>query len=102
MSYILDALKRAEQHRGGPARAVRAPRAFPTEGASPRWPWLVGGAAGMAVLVITVAFWPTAAPPPPASTSAPADVPAVAARRCRSTWPRARSLPGPSRSLGLP
>jgi hypothetical protein len=80
MSYILDALKRAEQQRGGPARAIRAPRAFPTEGGSRRWPWLVGGAAGMAVLVITIAFWPTTAPPPPAITSAPADVPAVAAR----------------------
>ena len=80
MSYILDALKRAEQQRGGAARAIRAPRAFPTEGASRRWPWLVGGAAGMAVLVVTIALWPTTASPPPASTSAPAEVPAVAAK----------------------
>src|SRR5512132_3068934 len=80
MSYILDALKRAEQLRGGPARAIRAPRAFPTEGTSRRWPWLVGGAAGMAVLVVAIALWPTTAPPPPASTSAPAEVPTVAAR----------------------
>ena len=80
MSYILDALKRAEQLRGGPARAIRAPRAFPTEGASRRWPWLVAGAGGMAVLVVAIALWPTMAPPPPATTSAPADVPAIVAK----------------------
>ncbi len=77
MSYILDALKRAEQLRGGPARAIRAPRAFPAEGAPRRWPWLVAGAAGMAVLVVAIALWPTTAPP--VSTSAPAEVPAIAA-----------------------
>jgi Type II secretion system protein B len=81
MSYILDALKRAEQQRGGPARAIRAPRAFPTEAASrARWPWLAGGAAGMAVLVAAIALWPTTAPLPPASTSAPEDVSTIAAK----------------------
>src|SRR6266850_6903874 len=80
MSYILDALKRAEQLRGGAARAIRAPRAFPTEGAPRRWPWLVAGAAGMAVLVVAVALWPAMVPPSPTSTSAPIDVPAIAAQ----------------------
>ncbi len=81
MSYILDALKRAEQQRGGPARAIRAPRAFPTEAASrARLPWLAGGAAGMAVLVAAIALWPTTAPLPPASTSAPEDVSTIAAK----------------------
>jgi hypothetical protein len=80
MSYILDALKRAEQLRGGAARAIRAPRAFPTEGAPRRWPWLVGGAAGMAVLVVAVALWPVMVPPSPTSPPAPIDVPAIATK----------------------
>jgi len=95
MSYILDALKRAEQLRGGPARAIRAPRAFSAEGTSRRWPWLVGGAAGMAVLVVAIALWPTTVPPPPATT-VPVDVtPRAELARPEPPPPAAEPRPSP-------
>ena len=65
MSYILDALKRAEQQRGGPARGASSlPRAMASDFAPrARWPWIVGGLGGLAVLVIaTLAFWPARQP----------------------------------------
>ena len=102
MSYILDALKRAEQLRGGPARAIRAPRAFSAEGTSRRWPWLVGGAGGMAVLVVAVALWPTTAPPPPATT-VPVDVaPRAEPARPEPPPPAAELRPSPAIDRRVP
>ena len=60
MSYILEALKRAEQQRGGPARgAAYLPRAVSTD-SEPRvrWPWIVGGGVSLAAVAVVVAFWP--------------------------------------------
>jgi hypothetical protein len=60
MSYILEALKRAEQQRGGPARgAAYLPRAAATD-SEPRvrWPWIVGGGVSLAAVAVVVAFWP--------------------------------------------
>ena len=100
MSYILDALKRAEQQRGAPARgAASLPRAIASDfEARARWPWVVGGLASLAVVASAIAFWPSrettvalpelpaatpaspvAAPlPPPASAVAGAPPPAEA------------------------
>src|ERR687891_540875 len=52
MSYILDALKRAEQERGVSPRAVPPPREMP-EGslARARGPWIAGGLVGAAALL---------------------------------------------------
>jgi hypothetical protein len=80
MSYILDALKRAEQQRGAPARAAASlPRAIATElEPRARWPWIVGGLAGLALIASAVAFWPareptlTASAPPIVSPAPPA------------------------------
>jgi general secretion pathway protein B len=60
MSYILEALKRAEQQRGGPARgAAYLPRAVATDSAPRvRWPWIVGGGLSLAAVAVVVAFWP--------------------------------------------
>src|SRR5512134_2902989 len=60
MSYILEALKRAEQQRGGPARgAAYLPRAVATD-SEPRvrWPWIVGGGVSLVAVAVVVAFWP--------------------------------------------
>jgi hypothetical protein len=60
MSYILEALKRAEQQRGGPARgAAYLPRAAATD-SEPRvrWPWIAGGGLSLAAVAVVVAFWP--------------------------------------------
>ena len=57
MSYILEALKRAEQQRGGPARgAAYLPRAVATD-SEPRvrWPWIVGGGVSLAAVAVVVA-----------------------------------------------
>jgi general secretion pathway protein B len=80
MSYILDALKRAEQERGVSPRAVPPPREMP-EGslARARGPWIAGGLVGAAAL-LAIGLWtimPPAAPevevalPPPRVESAP-------------------------------
>jgi hypothetical protein len=86
MSYILDALKRAEQQRGAPRRgAASLPRAIATDlEARARWPWIVGGGVSLAAVAALIALWPardasspvatppaTVAAPPPAVVSAP-------------------------------
>src|SRR6185369_17414896 len=91
MSFILDALKRAEQQRGAPTRAAASlPRAIATDfEPRARWPWIVGGLAGLVAIVVGLVLWsarepvpvvvaskpPVAtAPAPPAPTPAPAVV----------------------------
>jgi hypothetical protein len=66
MSYILDALKRAEQQRGGAARTImRAPRELSFDGASRGpWPWVAAGGIGVGAVVAAVALWPATTPPP--------------------------------------
>jgi hypothetical protein len=90
MSYILDALKRAEQQRGAPTRgAASLPRAIATDfEPRPRWWWIVGGLAGVGVCAGVIAFWPSweatvATPQAPVATPAttviaPASSPAPA------------------------
>ena len=75
MSYILDALKRAEQQRGGAARVgVRLPRDLPLEAAARGpWPWIAATAVGVAAIVGIVTLWPATAPMP--ITDAPAPLP---------------------------
>ncbi len=110
MSYILDALKRAEQQRGGPARgATSLPRAMASDFAPrARWPWIVGGLGGLAVVVVaTLVFWPgrqpagtdatpatiVAGPPPtPVASPAPRVEPALPA----PTPPAPRAEPAPA------
>jgi hypothetical protein len=87
MSYILDALKRAEQQRGGAARAsVRAPREMPLDGASRGpWPWIAATAVGVGAVVAAVALWPISAPPP-----GPVAVPGAVAGRTAPPEPAVR------------
>src|SRR5687767_7955448 len=64
MSYILEALKKAEEERGASPRAVPTPRALPPI-VSARWPWIAGGALALAVAGGAVALWtlgPSAGP----------------------------------------
>jgi hypothetical protein len=77
MSYILDALKRAEQQRGAPARgAASLPRAIATDfEPRARWPWIAAGGVGL-VIAAGIAFWPAReATSPVATASAPSAVP---------------------------
>jgi len=105
MSYILDALKRAEQQRGGPARAsVRAPRDTPFEAASRGpWPWVAAGVVGVGAIVAVVTLWP-ATTPAPAPTPAPVAAigagsgPAESAARRPGTAQPAAVAPGPPAS----
>ena len=83
MSYILDALKKAERDR----RRARVPslqtmHAAPPE-RRPMWPWIVGGALalnaiGFATLLVVR---PTPSAIPPIAPSSPTSAPAVAAAR---------------------
>src|SRR5690348_3707390 len=96
MSYILDALRKADAERErDPSRGIHAqpgalpPRAGGTRGAA--WPWISGGAA-LAVVAAAALFWrpggtgPTPAPavaavpaPPPVTAPAVAAAPTPAA-----------------------
>ncbi|TWO72791.1 hypothetical protein FN976_04460 [Caenimonas sedimenti] len=89
MSYILDALRKADAERErDPARGIHAQPAALQHGADAgrrsRWPWIAGMTAGLAVAA-ALAFWrpaPPAASPPvagpitPITPSAPAPAPA--------------------------
>lgn len=75
MSYILQALKRAEEQRGASPRAVPSPRALPPPPPRARWPWIAGSVAGV-VVAGSLAFWaltpsPSPAPTPTAAASDP-------------------------------
>src|SRR5258706_9755283 len=81
MSYILDALKRAEQQRGGPTRVgtpVTRPVVFSE--AARWWPWIAAAFGGLGLVVAAIALWPTSAPAPgatgPVVASAPVTAPA--------------------------
>ena len=91
MSYILDALKRAEQQRGGPARAsVRAPRDTPLEAVSRGpWPWVAAGVVGLGAIVAVVALWPATTPTPVAAIGARSGPAETAARRPGMAQPAA-------------
>jgi len=79
MSYILEALKRAEEQRGTVPRDVPPPRALPDGPSRARWWWIGGGVAGAAVVVGTVAFWIVTATAPPAGVPAVASGPSPVA-----------------------
>ncbi len=78
MSYILEALKRAEQQRGAPARgAASLPRAIATDfEPRARWPWIVGGTVSLVAVAAVVAFWPAREAVPPVATEATVATPA--------------------------
>jgi len=92
MSFILDALKRAEQQRGAPARgAASLPRAIATDfEPRARWPWIVGGAVSLAAVAAVVAFWPAREAAPPVATPE-----ATVAMPARPPVPAALSTPPP-------
>ena len=71
MSFILDALKRAEQQRGAPARAAASlPRAIATDlEPRARWPWVVGGIVGLVVIAAGIVLWHAREPAPVVATS---------------------------------
>ena len=56
MSYILQALKKAEEARGATPAAVAMPGAPPPM-SRPRWQWIAGGVAGVAGIGVAVALW---------------------------------------------
>jgi general secretion pathway protein B len=103
MSYILDALKRAEQQRGGAGRgAVRVPRAIPTQRASRGpWPWIAAAGVGLGAVVAVVALWPTSAPPP-SVTSAPSETPPLDAGTTAGAPARPPARPANARDAGRP
>jgi Type II secretion system protein B len=72
MSYILQALKKAEEQRGASPRAVPTPRALPPA-SRPRWPWIAGGLVGLAGIAGVVALRMLG----PVTTDAPARTAAV-------------------------
>jgi|SRR5688572_19058057 len=78
MSYILEALKKAEEERGASPRAVPTPRALPPI-VSARWPWIAGGALALAVAGGAVALWTLGPSTRPVVATAP--TPAAVAPR---------------------
>jgi general secretion pathway protein B len=102
MSYILDALKRAEQQRGGAARAgVRVPRNLPLEAAARGpWPWIAATAAGVAAIVGIVTLWPATAPLPTTTTTAPLPSSAPPPGDAATSGNRPAAAPAPSRPSG--
>jgi hypothetical protein len=101
MSYILDALKRAEQQRGGAGRGVvRVPRAIPTQRASRGpWPWIAAAGVGLGAVIAAVALWPPAAPPPRV-TSVPSEAPPVDAGKAASAPAEPAARPASARDAG--
>ncbi len=78
MSYILDALKRAEQQRGGPTRVgtpVTRPVVF--SDAARWWPWIAAAFGGLGLVVAAIALWPASPPTPPVASPAPTGAPAA-------------------------
>jgi general secretion pathway protein B len=102
MSYILDALKRAEQQRGGAARAgVRVPRNLPLEAAARGpWPWIAATAVGVAAIVGIVTLWPATAPLPTTTTTAPLPSSTPPPGGAATTGNRPAAAPAPSRPSG--
>jgi hypothetical protein len=98
MSYILEALKRAEAERGAPSRVVPLPYAPLPDGlARGRWPWIAGGLATGVVVVGAAAMWmlPVPAPPPAAPVVVgPPPAPAEVARAPRAE-PASPAEPAP-------
>src|ERR1700752_224094 len=56
MSYILQALKKAEEERGASPRAVPTPRPLPPMTRA-RWPWLAGGVIALAGVSGAFTLW---------------------------------------------
>jgi general secretion pathway protein B len=107
MSFILDALKRAEQQRSaGTSASTRSPRPVLVEG-SPRgpWPWIAAAAVAVSLAVTGAALWPTA-PPPPVVGAAPDETPPTVAPRPPvgepAQAPVARPAPKPPESTAAP
>ena len=69
MSYILEALKKADEARGAAPRAVSMPRALPPV-ARPRWPWIAAGLGALAVVAAVAALWVFAPATDPAPSRA--------------------------------
>ncbi|HEU4370646.1 MAG TPA: general secretion pathway protein GspB [Methylomirabilota bacterium] len=89
MSYILEALKRAEEQRGATPRAVPTPRALPDGPSRARWWWIGGGVLGAAVVVGAVVSWTTTTTAPPAAVPSVAGSPSPVA----SSPPRLEPAP---------
>ncbi|MEO7642028.1 MAG: general secretion pathway protein GspB [Ramlibacter sp.] len=75
MSYILDALRRADSQRErDPARGIHAQPVQPATGldtrTGPLWPWLLAGVAGVGALAAVAWFWAAGVSPPAASATA--------------------------------
>ncbi|MFO1244093.1 MAG: general secretion pathway protein GspB [Ramlibacter sp.] len=110
MSYILDALKRAEAERErGQVPGLNAqpvPVAAAPSGGPRRGLWLAA-AAGAAVLAVGALYWPraqpqAAAPVPPPLKAAPAAMPAVAPAAAPVPAPAAPAAPALPAPVALP
>jgi hypothetical protein len=94
MSYILDALKRAEQQRGGPTRVgtpVTRPVVF--SDAARWWPWIAAAFGGLGLVVGAIALWPASSPTPPVASPAPTSAPAAASDPGVTSAPVVASAP---------
>lgn len=102
MSYILNALKRAESERGGKALAGPLEAGADAERRSRRgrfWLWLTVSLITANVLTVGTILWLNYAAPPPrpasASTTVPAAVPAQATAPSQATAPAPAAAPVP-------
>ena len=82
MSYILEALRKAERERNvGQVPDLTAVCALPPPSKKPVWPWLLlVGALGINAAVLAWVFIPHEQQPAPALTAAPKEVPEVAVK----------------------
>lgn len=101
MSYILDALRKADaQRESDPARGIHAQPAVATatRTTSGTAPWVWAGAALCGAAVVAYAAWPAAQPPAPAEPVAamePAPAPAVVPVSTQVSPPAPPPLPTP-------
>jgi len=97
MSYILEALRKAEKQRElGRIPGIESVHEPVARGTAPRWPWALALVLTLNALIIGALYWPADdAGAPPSNTSAPA--PGPVADPADSTRPDATGrLPGPA------
>jgi general secretion pathway protein B len=103
MSYILDALRRADAERErDPARGIHAqPAPLPLETRRAGRPWMLAGTAVAAALAAAWLLWPR--PQPAAVVATPVPVPVVTAPVVAAPTPPAPSTPPPApRAVAVP